>query len=400
MVDLRKLLPSNQRGTASEDIVKATQEVLQDFLTENENRLRGSANLAYMSESEAINYIERFGYNLFPGDGYSSTPEYYLKEVENLVKRLKTKTANPTYQYIMSIYNLKGYTYPLLVDSDDLLEPWLDWLTFAYLDETEAFHLDEGYLDDGTNPVFPIDPARALDEDVDDFGVAIPTVTGPLNLDDPSAVYGTLVRHILVSYEPIAKVSNGMQVLELSDQVMRSETAKSFYENVIQFKRLVEVAHFEYRLKIKVTTAGTTLLSDYITETGDLWTNPQIARLFTGRDLINVAKVQFGSGAQTQTNITAESITGCAIPIDTAPYGVPTDGSPNFRSDKLDYNKVEQSSIQCAFRNYIGAAMKWFNFTEICLFDSSNNVICYATFPQVVFHPSMFSSIYVEVNKQ
>jgi hypothetical protein len=179
---------------------------------------------------------------------------------------------------------------------------------------------------------------------------------------------------------------------------MRSETAKSFYENVIQFKRLVEVAHFEYRLKVKVTTAGTTLLSDYITETGDLWTNPQIARLFTGRDLINVAKVQFGSGAQTQTNITAESITGCAIPIDTAPYGVPTDGGPNFRSDKLDYNKVEQSSIQCAFRNYIGAAMRWFNFTEICLFDSSNNVICYATFPQVVFHPSMFSSIYVEVN--
>lgn len=401
LIDLTKLLPSNQIGKPSEDIVKASQEVLQDFLNENGETLKSSIRLESMTSDNARNYVERFGYNFFAGDGYTATTSYFKKEAQTIVGRLKSKTSIRCYEKIFYIYNLTGYVYPLLVNGDGQLEPWIEWNEFPATTEEESNILDQGYEDDGVNPFSPADPARSLDEDMDDLGIPI-LGADQRYVDDPASAYGALVKQILVSYEPLIKVSTGEPIVEKYNEVMYVDTAKSFYHNVLQFKRLVEVPHFEFRLKIKVGDSGSTKITNYIQEDGSPFSpDPviQISRLFSGRSISNSLKVQFGTGAHSNSAVSAESIIGCQSPIDLTTYGITNDGAPNYRSDLINFNKINIDANQLSFRNFILPNLKWFEFTELCIFDNLNNIVLYSRFPKVVFFQEMLSSVYVQIDK-
>jgi hypothetical protein len=404
MIDFRKLLPSNQKGKPSEDIVRGVQGVLQDLVDERASLLKNSIRLPGMVVENAVNYAERMGYNFNTGDGYTSELSYFRKEVGTLVNRLQAKCADIAYEKIIYTYKLEGNVYPLLIydaiNTTIFMEPWIDWLNFTGVVNEDAELIDRGYNDDGSNPSFPIDPADILDRDQDDFGNLL-IGTSVDYLDTPFPYYGISTRHLLVSYEPLMRKSDGKRVAEGYNYVMSNDTAKSFYSNVGQFKRLIEIAHFEFRLKMTVTTAGSNYVIDYIDESGNAH-SPAVqmtSRLFTGRDMATIEKIQFGSGRHTDADITAETITGCQTPIDTTSTGVVNDGSPNFRTTLLDYNLSTLSTDLVQLRNYITVAMKWFNFTEICFLDSSNNVVVYSKFPEIKFYPEMYSSVYLEVVK-
>jgi hypothetical protein len=404
MIDFRKLLPSNQKGKPSEDIIKGVQGVLQDLVDDRASLLKNSIRLPGMVIENAVNYSERMGYKFNTGDGYTSELSYFKKEVGTLVNRLQAKCADIAYEKIIYIYNLEGSVYPLLIfdaiNTTIFMEPWINWLDFTGVINDDAQLLDNGYNDDGSNPVFPTDPSRMLDNDQDNFGNLL---VGSLvdYLDNPFPYYGISTRHLLVSYEPLTRRSDGKRVAEGYNYVMSNDSAKSLYSNVNQFSRLIEVPHFEFRLKMVVGNPGTNHTIDYITEAGNAH-SPAVqmfTRLFSGRDMATIEKIQFGSGQHTDADITAETITGCLTPIDTTSTGVLNDGSPNFRTTVTDYNLGALSTDLVQMRNYITVAMKWFNFTEICFFDNSNNVIVYSKFPQVRFYSEMYSSVYLEVAK-
>lgn len=365
-VNYKKFLPSNIRNTRWGDIALALQDLLlNQFKPQKVDVLRNRFILELATQDELKELIYTFGYHLSQGNGYTATIDYIKKQAKTLAQRVKTKSTVLGYPYLFYIFNLVGDVYPLLQGELGYLTPWLDWLTVPETGES-AFILDNDlHLDQGMDSILYY-AGPGLTNPV--YDVPLNDGTLPWTLDNLDIV-DIITRHFLISYY--------YRFAENSSEFMSADTARAFFNDVIQMKRAVEVPHFEQRLRLYASSLNTPTITPYYDESGANIANQE--SILISSLAVPIVTIQFGRGGYTSPLST--TIPGVQDLIASYPL--------------TDFQIKLQDSTHLYFKNKIQINTKWFDYSELALIDNSGNCLYYSKFPTVRFHPQMLSSIYL-----
>lgn len=347
MIDLTKLLPSNLRTVQRyKDIVSVYQSYLYNDVKNAIDSFKTRFYPDQISEADIILTIEDFGHMLSRSPGYTETHRYLIRQYDTLIKRLKSKGTEKSYEYLFYVYDVMGDVYPLLRQLDDTLTPWLTWLV----------------SDDVDDPPFMLDDGHTLDE---------PTGRNPYWTLDSGAIISNTTRHFLISILPRFVENDVFEFIS-------TNTMSALRNDVNQNKRKVEIPHYEIRLYAEANIAGITVSREWKDHDDTISTNQQSVRTSASlSDFSGATYIQFGDGEYSTVN---NSITGVNSLIQQLPL--------------TDFDVKVQTSLQLNFRNLITTTFKWFDYREISIHDSSGNCIFYSSFPWIRYASDTLSSGY------
>lgn len=346
MLNLIKLLPSNIRSVRQyQDIIKTYQSYLYNDVFNEMLRFKTRFNPTTISDEDIMLSLYDFGHNLSQGDGYTSTSRYLRREFETLIKRIRNKGTEPSYQYLFYVFDLIGEVFPLLLQTDGSMMAWTTWLTSDDLDGA-PFQLDAGHT---------------LDEP-----------TGGLNYWnlDAGAIANNTTRHFLISFIP--------RYIENATQFISVDTMSAFFNDVSQNKRKVEIPHYEYRLYADASSTGIMNPFVWADYTGTLsFTQQSVKTVASASDFSGATYIRFGNSARSTVDSSITDVQSFVQEIALTSMDV-----------KL------QDSNHLYFKNKIFPTTKLFDYSEIAVMDSSHNCIFYSKFPEIVFDPRMLSGGY------
>jgi hypothetical protein len=135
MIDLTKLLPPNVRRTQEwVDIIATYQQFLQSEIVPQMNSFLDRYEYDKISDEDALKTIWGFGFNISQGAGYTETHRYIQRQLRTMIKRIKSKGTEVSYQYLFYVYDLIGEVYPTIYTPFGFLRTYQNWLTSDELD--------------------------------------------------------------------------------------------------------------------------------------------------------------------------------------------------------------------------------------------------------------------------
>ena len=350
---LAKILRPGRWG----EFLEVIQDMVREIKADKMDRLRDKINLDLAGETDLEDFIDGTGFNLPKFDGYTSSLYYLRERAKGIIFEIRTKLS---IESILSMYKgflVYGSAYGVQRFSSEI------WRTLYTDTEGTLITLDQEV---GTAlPALYLDTTEwvTLDEDVN---------TG-------------FISHLVLTY--------GWVFAENTTQLWSPETARAFYLTLRQNKRKRDFHRFQPYLKIDLNANNTAKTWAYPVYTRDA-SALQKTILLTG-DLSDIARIDLGNGVHTTIDL---SITGCQSVIDT--FTVGANYQYDFREVKtnsattlnLEYSYTEWTKLSDTIGNQI------LTLTECALFDSGNNIIAYATFPEVNYTEEMLSTILFEFN--
>lgn len=388
----KKLLPSNIRGTRWGEFAEAFQTVAEEIKAEKIDIIKNQFSLDSMTMQQKKDFAEYLGFNLLTLDGYTNTAFYANKELKTIVNRIKTKNTKEGYRYLYKIFNLKnGQIYPLYKRTNNTLEPVTDIASLI-----GSLTIVETLDQEGDNVLYSFPPLEfdvgmtfdspenltfdeAYNVYVRPYQTGLPaayldTVEFP-NLD--MSLYDNIItRHILLQYE--------FRFIETITDFVSTNTSNVFYQDANKIKKKVEILHFEPVLTINAKKDNSIYNVAYTDYTGVITENISSKKITGSLNLDGAYKIHFGSGGHTTLT---DSITN-----------VQTFISSNTLYLEVNCDVESQEMYKLEFRKTITQRSTFTSFSEIAIFDSSNNIILYSKFPKINYYNKMYGNIYIKVN--
>jgi hypothetical protein len=180
-----------------------------------------------------------------------------------MIKRIKSKGTEVSYQYLFYVYDLIGEVYPTIYTPFGFLRTYQNWLTSDELDL----------------PPLKLDTGLTLDQ---------PYGTDPEWFLDYGAISALITRHFIIAYGP-QHIENDVP------EFMSEFTAQALHNDVMQTRRKIEIPHYEFFFTASAPLAGTVQLENWTDLDNTVSYDQQSIRVSNVLDFSNAAKVQFGS---------------------------------------------------------------------------------------------------------
>ena len=384
----RNLLPSNLLGTRWEQFFDAIQWYIDQFKINKVSILKNKFNPLENIESDKDNLrdlVQRKGYTIIEGDGYTSTLEYFKRRALNLPIEIQWALSDKAYKYIFKSFWLYNTTYSLGLETGEIdqLVPYTNFQTSVVTDDLildpESDIIYYYQVIDGVVTAVPNPP--------------IQTGLLPAFLDTPEFPY--------LDYKSLSEITNHFLLsfffytVEEKDIFISYSSAKSLYETVQQMHRLKEVPHFRPELVIKLKEDGSVWNKTYYSYDRDSTKTSYLQSKYFTDTFINLAYIQFGSKPYTNlelvTSITRVNELITELVVDDC---FNTSNIENFSID-LEYVMLEYGKIVTG--NDLNSGDLILAFSEIALLNFNREVIMYIRLPTINFYEFMFSSLKLSI---
>lgn len=393
MIQYRDLIPPSINNEDYSDLF----DVFQDFV-DNELDIPGKfaqGKLIDQSDTDLQNWIYFTGKDLTIGDGYTSTRLYFQREFQSARPLVIKKHTRPGYDYLFYIFQVWAEVFPLAITSENFLEPFLT--EFIYEQTFTELGLDEGFdaegnAIDGTTDltldqkeITPTPVPDTLDslgdvldnnEFLDVIGFIQEEVLKPEWTLDNNDTLGSLTKHLLILYRN--------RWVENSTEFMSLDTARAFYNDVLQHKRINEIPHFMPDTHITSGAVGSPTVENITSEDGTITSTIESVHIF--RSMLYAYTVEFGNGAVEDLS----TLTNMSVPITTPLFTLPL-------QDQIAAKVTVQTETEIRFRTKIFSNSKFIEsanpVTEMAIKDNIGRLIYYAKFPAIVFYNEMNSGV-------
>lgn len=365
-----------------------------------------------VSEKLLKSFFRYMGFPITTGEGYTSTKRYYNRQMETLAKRIRWKTTRQCYSYEFYIFMLFGSVIPLSIDNDSFLIEFDTDFFDDYL-KIPPLGLDYG-LDGNGNPIpdkvnlrldqnLPnyekVDYPRLDDEHDNDSSPLLyrdTKIPGPLLPQllpdnrwflDNNNIKGSLTRCFKIKYKPL--------YIEASNEFWAKDSARSFYNDVVLFKRAIEHPYFEPQIYIKgYNVYQTPYVQTYEDEDGTISSSIISVYIRTGLQSVRYLRVGKGRLANGYNLLNTSS-----NPISNTNLIQQFDLEAEVGQLWAVEAGASQIRITPRIPSYNG--IRWTgnkSFSEIALHDENNQLIFYASFPTVHYDPHMLSTVYFQID--
>ena len=387
-MNFKNLLPSNLVGTRWQQFFESLQWYVNEFKVNKLSILKNKFNPSENIESDKDNLrdlVQRKGYRIIEGDGYTSTLEYFKRRALNLPIEIQWALSDKAYKYIFKSFWLNNTTYALGLESGTIsqLIPYTNFQTSVVTDDL--------ILDPESDIIYYY-------QTVD--GVTLPVPNPTIQTGLPPAFLDTLEFPYL-DYRSLSEITNHFLLsfffytVEEKDVFITYSSAKSLYETVQQMHRLKEVAHYRPELTVNLKTDGSLWSKTYYSYNKDSNKTSYLQSKYFTDTFINLAYIQFGSKPYTNlelvTSITEvnELITELVVDDCFNTYNV-----ENYSID-LEYIMLEYGKMVTGSDLNSGDLI--LSFSEIALLNFNREVIMYIKLPSINFYEFMLSSIKLSI---
>jgi hypothetical protein len=388
-MNFKNLLPSNLVGTRWQQFFDAIQWYVYEFKTNKLSILKNKFNPSENLESDKDNLrdlVQRKGYRIVEGDGYTSTLEFFKRRSLNLPTEIQWALSDKAYKYIFKSFWIYNTSYALGLESAENLSQLIPYTNFQTSVVTDDLFLD------------PENDIIYYYQVVDGITLPVPnppiqTGLNPAFLDTPEFPYldykslNEITNHFLLSYF--------FYTVEEKDVFISYASAKSLYETVQQMHRLKEVPHYRPEMIVKLKTDGSVWSKTYYSyDKNPSKTSFLQSKYFTDT-FINLAYIQFGSKPYTDlelvTSITEVNELITELVVDDC---FNTFNIENYSID-LEYIMLEYGKF--IEGNDLISGNLILSFSEIALLNFNREVIMYIKLPTINFYEFMFSSIKLSI---
>jgi hypothetical protein len=384
----KNLLPSNLVGTRWEQFFDVIQWYVQEFKTNKISILKNKFNPSENLESDKDNLrdlVQRKGYQIIEGDGYTSTLEFFKRRALNLPTEIQWALSDKAYKYIFKSFWIYNTTFSLGLETGEI-----DQL-ISYTSFQTSVVTDDLILDPESNIIYYY---QVVD------GVTLPVPNPPIQtglnpafLDTPEFPFldfkslSEITNHFLLNYF--------FYTVEEKDVFISYASAKSLFETVQQMHRLKEVPHFRPDLSIKLKIDGSVWSKTYYSYDKDSTKTSYLQSKYFTDTFINVAYIQFGSKPYTNlelvSSITEVNELITELVIDDC---FNTSNVDNYSID-LEYIMLEYGKLITGGDLVSGDLI--LSFSEIALLNFDRQVIMYIKLPTINFYEFMFSSLKLSI---
>lgn len=358
--------------------IDTVQDVLAQLRLEKAERIKNKVDLDIANIEDVVDFIKSVGYTLPSFKGYTESEIYIRMRAKSLFKEIKKKFSFDAMLSIYRSFNIYGDWHNIRKVSN------FSYVTDAY---TLAIGEAEQYLDQESdfveyyigglpvpNPP-PVSTAPAItldmeDEIIDDFYKF-------LYLDRSEYVAQT--SHIMLRYRWI--------LAENSTQLWTEETASAFYESTsVQHRRKVVQYRYQPWIPVELNSDNTRSIWNYPLYNDYSTYAVQEQILITG-DLSQVASVKLGNGRHTIVDLSLIDVSNELNSYSLTSMYVEVQDAVTFKAE-IQY--AEFDSLIDSFSNKI------LTISEIGLFDVTNTLVAYVTFPEINFDSRMLTSFYFD----
>lgn len=385
-MNFKKLLPSNLLATRWEQFFDMIQWYVYQFKTNHFSKLKNKFNIEQNLESDKDNLrdlVQRKGYRIVEGDGYTSTLEYLKRRASNLPTEIQWAVSEKAYKYIFKSFWLNCTTYALGLESAELsqLVPYTSFQTSVVSEDL--------FLDPETDIIFYY---QTID------GVTLPVPNPPTQTGLSPAFLDT-EEFPYLDYKSLSEITNHFLLdyffytVEEKDVFMTYSSAKSLYETVQQMHRLKEVPHYRPNLNIKLNNDGSVWTKTYYSyDKNPSKTSFLQSKYFTD-GFVNVGYVQLGSKPYANLDLLTSITEVNELIIE---YAVDdyfnTSNIENFSID-LEYIMLEYGKLVTNFSTGITIP----SLSEIAILNQTRDVICYIKLPEINFYELMLYSLKISI---
>lgn len=382
----KNLLPSNLIGTRWEQFAATLESFISELKINHFSKLKNKFNPEEALPSDLDNLrdlVERKGYKLIEGDGYSSSLEYHKRRAICLPIEIKWNLSETGYAYLFKSFWLLCKAYTLVVEEINLISqlfPYTSIISNIVINQNELL------LDQESDLVYYY---------IEFENVEIPVPNPPIQTGLPILYLDTeefpnlditatdqITNHFLLSFS--------FYVVEEKDVWLSYNTAKALFETVQQMHRLKEIPHFRPEITVNINTNGTVWKKQFISYDKDSTKISYLETKYFTDNFTNATVIQFGSqpyaNLENLTNISGvnklisqSTIINDFNIIESNPYSL-----------KLEHIITE-------FKKFLNENTTVFTFSEIAILNSSNQVIFYIKHPEINFYEFMYSNLKLEI---
>lgn len=359
--------------------IDAFQNMLLQFRLDKSEKLSNRRSLDTSDIDDVTDFIKSTGFRLPSLTGYTASDIYKRLRAKSIIAELRKKYSETAFKSIYRSFNVFGDVFQCqkLTDTDfrtvssDFIEGHIN-----YLDQ--EMDMVQYYV--GPTPVPNPPPASNMPPIFLDMEPGdLPVNQEFLTLDSDMFVAQT--NHLVLQYRWILS--------ESLTQLWSPDTAFGIYETMRQMKKINVVYLYEPYIQIDLSSAHTLSLRQ-IPVYDNYSSLAQIKGILIGADLSTVTKLKIGNGSHTVIDL---SLTDLASPLQS--YTLPS----TLRTWSLSASYL---FMETAYGEYSKLTSYTNNqilmVSEMGLFDASDNLIAYITFPEINFDSRMLSNIAIEVN--
>lgn len=361
-ISYKSLLPKSMQPTRWGQFIDAFQNIIDDVVANLVQPIKTRFQYSLMTNDELKDMALKLGHSITTIDGYTATNTYFLKELLTIVKRNTTKTTRGCYQYIYTIFNLIGETYPMFYT-----------LTLGnYL-----FSVQEDYWTSSAPRV----NTYSLDNSPTPY-----TLDSTLSLDSSQATSNVPMRHYLLSYYN--------QFIEDSTQFLSTSSLKAMYNDVKAIKRITEVPYYEPKIKIdlysgQVGQVTNTTLTDYNLVSYSGVNSIHNSVLFK-TNLSGITSIQLGNSGYVNPLVASGG-------VQSLKYTIANSGGVQTIVDAYTSSKFHVRKIVTERFKFQDVSSGQLYFTELALMNTSGQCIAYSKFPKIQWDPFMYQNIALNV---
>jgi hypothetical protein len=377
-ITFRSFLPKRIQNTRWALLVDQWQNIIDDIKTAYTYKLRDKYNKDVMDDTEFKDLMYRYGYDLPYFDGYTSSGTFFRKQALVISKQIKAKTTPTAYQYAYYVYGMIGYVLVQRYIGIDFI-PQYD--PSAGIDVSQTIiHFDQEL------PVIDFESGGVYYPNNPPIPTGLPQLTfDSVGDPDPNAQFLFFDGNAQLAYCNHFCLSYSWKFVESTAPVVFAtiETTRSFYESSQQFKRKIEVIHYQPRIEVNLNLSGTVNTTTVMTE--DQTSSATIETIYINPaiPLTDVVYVRFGiDGFSPPT----------AALTDVATFTVSNTISTDFYIRNSTATNLEIELLMEEYTKYDFDGNN--SFSEVILWDAINNPVAYIRFPRIYFYEKMLNSVY------
>ena len=381
-IDFKKLLPTPMRSTGKwADLLDVLNEYFVDFKTEKISIFLNAFDMDTISGDDIIEVGEYFGYTIRQANTYTMSEEYLIRQLRTLVLRILYKTTKKGYSYIKHIYRLNTLEVMIAGLTGVGLEPASgeEIMSVEFLDqEADNLLYSTILLTFDAQKTYDEYPLLKFDEETSLYVNPQETGLDSAYLDSDNArntdTKGDLyqyTRNIIISYE--------FKYADSVDYFMTEENIAIFKYDIENLKRPTEYIYYEPNLVISTDKTGTQ--NNIVIPIFDNSSSVFIKSILLGTDFSDFSYLEFGNGTYLNLDGTITSLGNTLFTINENEYYTYSIDDNNIHLSKLI---SEKQTLQ--------------NITELGVFDSTNTLVYYATFPEIVFDVNSYHNIRVNLS--
>lgn len=360
--------------------VQVIQDLFQKFRLEKSIRLKNKVSIDTMDLLDVIDFIKSTGFHLPSFPGYTESEIYKRLRAKSIIDEVRKKYSVPSIKSIYKSFLVYGDVFQIQNSGENNYTT----ITTEFIIRGGENFLDQEadlvqYYVGGTPVPNPPPstgmPAITLDMQPGD----LPDAYSFFALDQDEFVAQT--NHLLLRYKWI--------LAESLTQLWSYNTAFAMYKTLLQNKKANVIYRYEPLIEIDLSSANI-LSYRQIPLYNDYTQLVQMKGILIGTDLSTVTKLKIGNGTHTTIDLL---LTDLASPLQE--YDI-----------ENGLRVLEQNATNILMETKYGeytyltdtGANQILTITEAGIFDISNNLIAYVTFPEINFYEKMYSSFALSIN--